>query len=417
MERGALEALGGILDRLGIRWVLIGALAANRYRVTARLTQDVDLLLADSGYALPVIRLAISADCHATEPPDLWSRGLPPGLRERGPRLERREGRGCFVVEGRVVRKLPPLPEGAAPGAPFLWAPDDVASRLHALDRDGVHAEVMYPNVGFFCIYAIEDRELQVASCRVYNDWVAERFGGEARLRPVGMLPDRDPAAAARELERLHGLGLRGAMLPAHSDARPYNDPVWEPVFEAAAGLAIPLSFHAGTGRSQVPAHGPGAAVVNYVTTVSGPMETVAYLCGAGVFARHPGLRAGMVECGAGWLAWTLEAMDDATREHGPWVRPKLAELPSAYFRRQGFVTFQRDPVGLANVARTGEHCLLWGSDYPHPEGTFPESRRVLEWEFRDLPQRVADRIVFANAAELYGVALPPEAGASSVTV
>ncbi len=116
-----------------------------------------------------------------------------------------------------------------------------------------------------------------------------------------------------------------------------------------------------------------------------------------------------MIECGAGWLAWTLDAMDDAYREHQAWVRPKLAELPSEYFRRQGFVTFQRDPVGLANLDRTGTRCLLWGSDHPHPEGTFPDSLRILEEQFADLPQPETDRIVFRNAAELYDIALPDE--------
>jgi predicted TIM-barrel fold metal-dependent hydrolase len=147
--------------------------------------------------------------------------------------------------------------------------------------------------------------------------------------------------------------------------------------------------------------------VVNYVATVSGPMETVAYLCASGVLERHPALRVGMVECGAGWLAWTLDAMDDIYREHRAWVRPVLREEPSAYFRRQGFVTFQRDPVGLANAGRTGAGCLLWGSDYPHPEGTFPDSLAVLERQFAGLPQELTDRVVFRNAAELYAIALP----------
>src|SRR5436309_15558011 len=81
-----------------------------------------------------------------------------------------------------------------------------------------------------------------------------------------------------------------------------------------------------------------------------------------------------MVECGSGWLAWVLHAMDDAYREHHMFVRPKLELLPSEYFRRQGAVTFQHDPVGLANIPFTGDRCLLWGSDYPHPGGTWPNS-------------------------------------------
>lgn len=354
-------------------------------------------------------RFAISADCHVTEPLELWTANLPAGQRERGPRVEERDGRTCLVVEDHVARKLPP--EVAAQGEPrrgaFLGAGDDVASRLRALDRDGVWAEVLYPNVAFFCTYTIEDPQLQVGTCRVYNEWIVDVFGACARTAPVGLLPVRDVDACVREVAWLADHGVASGLLPVHADFRPYNDAVYEPLWDAAEARGVALAFHVGTGRSQTPAHGPGATVVNYVTTVSSAMETVSYLCAAGVLERHPGLCVGMVECGAGWLAWTLEAMDDAYREHRAWVRPVLRELPSAYFRRQGFVTFQRDPVGIANVERTGARCLLWGSDHPHPEGTFPDSQRVLDEQLRDVPNEIAERIVFRNAAELYSFALP----------
>src|SRR5207247_2433318 len=132
-------------------------------------------------------------------------------------------------------------------------------------------------------------------------------------------------------------------------------------------------------------APGAGGAVINYVVTVAGPMETVAYRCGSGVLERHPKLCVVMVECGSGWLAWVLHAMDDAYREHHVFVRPKLALLPSEYFRRQGAVTFQRDPVGLANLPFTGDRSLMWRSDYPHPEGTWPHSQEVLARQLEGL--------------------------------
>jgi predicted TIM-barrel fold metal-dependent hydrolase len=363
--------------------------------------------------------ILISADGHVTEPGDLWARALPAGLRGRGPRIEARDGRVCFVVEDRVVRKLPvpaqPEWRAAAGGrVEFGWGASEVAERLAVLDRDGVWAEVLYPNVAFFCAFAIEDAALQVATCEVYNDWVAERFGAAPRFAPVGLLPVRDVPACVRLLGGFAARGLRAGLLPCHHDSRPYNDPAYEPLWEAAAAHRIPLSFHAGTGRSQTPAHGPGAAVVNYVVTVSGPMETVAMLCAAGVLGRHPGLRVAMIECGAGWLAWTLDAMDDAYREHAAFVRPRLSELPSAFYRRQGAVTFQRDPVGVANASRTGAGCLMWGSDYPHPEGTFPESRRIVAEQLVGVSAECAERIAWRNAAEWYGLAPPASAKASA---
>lgn len=348
----------------------------------------------------------ISADCHASEPVDLWKRNLPPSMCDRGPRLEVRDGRLGFVVEDHMAFKMPRSAEmeGRPDGPVERGFPgDDVAARSAALEKDGLWGEVLYPQTAFFCTFEVRDPALQAAICSVYNDWLSDTFGADPRFAGIALLPALDARAATRELERAAALALPGALLPAHADFRPYNDPAWEPVWETAEGLGVPLHFHAGTGRSQHPFRGDGAAVVNYVVTVSGPIETATVLCASGVLARHPGLKVGMVECGAGWLAWTLDSMDEATREHAAWVHPKLDELPSCYFRRQGFVTFQRDPVGLANVGRTGARCLLWGSDHPHPEGTFPDSRRILAEQMQDVPDEVARRIVCDNAVELYG--------------
>jgi len=351
-----------------------------------------------------VFERIISADCHVTEPLDLWRRELPPTLRARGPRLEVRDGRLGYVVEDRMAFKMPPLGGEPRPDGPLeIEMPgDNPATRAAALERDGVWGEVLYPQAGFFCTFEVEDPELQRGICRVYNDWLADTFGTDPRFAGIGLLPSLDRDACVAEMRRLAGLGLRGAMLPAHSDECHYNEPIWEPVWEAAAGLGVPLHFHAGTGRTQRPIRGDGAAVVNYVVTVSGLIETTSILCASGVLARHPDLRVGMVECGAGWLAWTLDSMDDATRDHAAWVRPKLPEPPSQYFRRQGFVTFQRDPVGIANLARTGARCLFWGSDYPHPEGTFPESRDILAQQFEGVADDIARRITHDNAVETY---------------
>ena len=231
--------------------------------------------------------LLISADSHVMEPLDLWTRHLPPRLRDRGPRVEARDGRACLLVEERVVRKFGAVDSGEE--SALHSAQDEVASglasfgarepdaRLRDLDRDGVWGEVMYPNLAFFCAHRIEDAEVEQATCRVYNDWVAEHFlQSSPRFCPVAIL------------------------------------------------------------------------------------------------------------------------------EHHAWVTPKLDLLPSEYFRRQGAVTFQNDPVGFHNLRFTGERSLMWGSDYPHPEGTWPESQKALAEQLADVPAHVAERITCRNAAELY---------------
>ncbi len=370
-------------------------------------------------------RMLVSADSHVMEPYDLWTRHLPAAIRAHGPRIEARGGANCLMVEDTVVRRLDTLqtadpvertsdadalhaPDGSERAKTFSMGASDPDNRLKDLDADGVWGEVIYPNLGFFCCYRIESAELQVATARVYNDWVADRFiGSSDRFAPVALIPVNDIDAGVAELERVAERGFRAALLPAHVDARPYNDPAYDRLWSAAAALKMPLTFHAGTGRTQTPAHGAGGAIVNYVVVVGAPMETVAYLCGAGVLERHPDLRVVMVECGSGWLAWALHAMDDAFREHQRWVRPKLKMLPSEYFRRQGAVTFQHDPVGIANLPFTGARCLMWGSDYPHPEGTWPNSRTVLERQLKGLAEDTIRKIVCDNAAELYGFHVP----------
>jgi predicted TIM-barrel fold metal-dependent hydrolase len=368
-------------------------------------------------------RTLISADSHVMEPLDLWTRHLPPDLRAAGPRVEMRDDATFFMVEDTVVRRFAlPRPDTGAPAgetrdaggtaAPsrktFVMGANDPDARLRDLDTDGVWGEVMYPNLGFFCCFRIENPALQVASARVYNDWVADTFIGVSdRFAPAGLIPVLDVPAAVVELERIAKRGFRVALLPSHIDVRPYNDAAYEPLWGAAEALAMPLSFHAGTGRTQTPAHGPGGAVVNYVLALGGPMETAAYLCGAGILARHPALRVAMVECGSGWLAWALSAMDDAYREHHMFVQPKLELLPSEYFRRQGFVTFQHDPVGFANVPFTGDACLMWGSDYPHPEGTWPHSHETLARQLAGVAEATVERVVCGNAAQLYRFRLP----------
>ncbi|MEO2168686.1 MAG: amidohydrolase family protein [bacterium] len=355
------------------------------------------------------IRLTISADGHINEPGDLWSRNLPAAMVDAGPRVEVRDGKIAMVVEGRVLRRLaiapPEMKEGDLANLGD-WGENDASSRLAALATDGVTGEVLYPTVTFFTAYSIKNAELQRAVCEIYNDWLRETFA-DPHFAPVAVLPSTDPAACVKELSRLAPKGVCAAMLPAHSDDLPFNRDEWECLWEAAAGLGISLSFHVGSGRHQAPIRGAGGAVANYVITCSGAIETASVLCASGILERHPKLRVVLVECGSGWLAWALNAMDEAYREHQAYVQPKLEELPSFYFRRQGSVTFQHDPVGIGNRHYTGDDCLMWGSDYPHPEGTFPHSQEILKADFAGVAQDSIDAMTWRNAARLYGLATP----------
>jgi predicted TIM-barrel fold metal-dependent hydrolase len=277
---------------------------------------------------------------------------------------------------------------------------------LRDLRTDGVAAEVIYPTIGLF-IFLMPDAGLQLACARVYNDWCAERFLPQSDVfAPAAIIPMSELPAAVAEIERVAALGFKAAMLPttAPEQAR-YNAVLYDPLWHAAAAARIPLSFHVGTGAAPISERGPGGAVINYLKVSLASQEVVSYFAAGGVLARHPSLHVVVVEAGAGWLAHVCERMDEAYTEHAQWVRPKLDALPSEYVKRQVHVTLGSDRAAILARDITSVAPLLWASDYPHPEGTWPHSRQVIERSFAGVPEAEIDAIVGTNAQRLYGLA------------
>jgi predicted TIM-barrel fold metal-dependent hydrolase len=348
----------------------------------------------------------VSADSHVFEPVTLWQERLPAPYRDRGPRVVEAGDWYVMAVEGMPDRKLSRVGEGAGTGD-LRRGSADLEARLADLARDGVAAEVVYPTLGLF-IDMIPDPALQMACACVYNDWLAETFLVRPDVFvPVAVVPVRDVGAAVGELSRVAAMGFRAAMIPTTPpEGTRYNQPVFDPLWEAAAAAGVPLSLHTGTGALPQSERGPGGAVINYAKVGLLSAETLCYFAAAGVLERFPGLHLVFVETGAGWLAYCCERMDEAFEEHAAWVSPRLAAPPSAYVRRQCHVTLGADRAPVLTRSITGVEPLLWASDYPHPEGTFPESRAVVARLFAGLPDDEARAIAGANAARLYGLAL-----------
>jgi predicted TIM-barrel fold metal-dependent hydrolase len=336
----------------------------------------------------------VSADSHISPRLELYQERLPAHLRHRAPRIEKREKGDYTVVEGQHARRV-----GEAEKKPHEREPED---RLKDLALDGVVAEVMYGGGA-----RMGDAELSLAIARVNNDWLAETFSPyRDRFAAGASIPMVDIDEAVKELRRAAKLGLRPAVLPDHVDERPWNSPDYDPFWAAAEELGMPLSFHVGFGRDPVRAHGPGGAITNYALVNSGMIETISHLASGGILERFPGLRVTMVECGIGWLAWAMQILDEAHVKHAHWARPRLAEPPSFYIRRQMTLTFQEDAVGLSLLGYTGANTVMWGNDYPHHEGTWPHSREVVARLFADLPEAETRQIIHENAKKLYGFAV-----------
>jgi predicted TIM-barrel fold metal-dependent hydrolase len=365
----------------------------------------------------------VSADCHVSEPADLWEKRIESKFRHRIPRIEVDEdGEKWSVVEGhRPVRVREIKMEGEDLERAKAGSRDPL-ERIRDGARDGIDAEVVYPNKGLQH-WTSPDAELQTAVCRVWNDWaLPEVFKGyEDRMAPAACIAPLDVATAIQEVQRVAAMGYRHLFLPVQPQGNAsverrigYNHPMFDPLWATIQDAGLPISLHVGTGKDPRTSTGNGGAVINYVwNALATAIEPVVQFSAAGIMERFPNLKVVTVEAGIGWLAWTLWAADEGYNKHHFAVRPKLQMLPSEYWKRQGYSTFGDDPMGIDNLKYTGgsEH-VLWGNDYPHHEGTWPHSAEAVERTMGHLPEAEKRNILGLNAAKLYGFTVPEGYGA-----
>ena len=364
----------------------------------------------------------VSADGHVVEPANLWIERMDFRFRERAPRIDSKPDNDYYLIDG-----LPPSPAGlegviveekisgkierplgqrvknTRPGA---WDPK---ARMADQELDNITAEVIYPGLFGLQFFNVEDAEYQRECMRVYNDWLSEFCAAAPqRLLGAGLLPFAGPVEwAMEEARRVAKKGLRTLLIPAEVRGRMYAAPEYEKLWSALEELNLPVGTHAGTGTGEalsakVKRLGLGMAVTD--SKIMQPMRALADLIWAGVPQRHPKLRFVIVEGGIGWIASLLRFMDHWWSDHRHWMQPHLDESPGTYFRRQFWATFEDDRPGLLTRELLGVDRLMWGSDYPHTEGTFPKSREQIEQDFAGIPQREVRAMVANNAARLYGV-------------
>ena len=358
----------------------------------------------------------VSADCHANEPKELWHERMPEADHARIPGVSVDEqGRSWQKTEGfRPIRLQGVRFEGE--DRERNQTGRTPKERLRDHERDGIDAEIIFPNKGL-AMWATPDPEFSQRMCRAWNDWAWETFGPyNDRLAPMACIAPGDLAGAICEVERSARRGFRGLCLPckpvwgAHDADHPnYNLPQFDPLWQVVEAVGLPMTFHVSTGRDPRAARGHGGAVVNYVAHSLAPtIEPIANLCASGVTERFPGLRFGSIEAGIGWVAWALTAMDEAYRKHHMWVRPTLKRLPSEVFREHGFASFGEDPPGLETGRRFGLiENFLWANDYPHHEGTWPHSAEAIERTMGTLSDADRAAVLGGNAARIFGFEAP----------
>jgi predicted TIM-barrel fold metal-dependent hydrolase len=300
----------------------------------------------------------------------------------------------------------------------------DVDARVDLMDEQGIWAQIVYPNtVGFGGqkFFDIADETLRRLSVELYNDAMAEiQACSGSRLFPMGIVPWWDVDLAVAEIERMATLGLRGinTTTAPHDHGLPdLGDEHWNPMWEVASGLGLPVNFHIGASESSLSWFGSvpwpslngdqklglGSAMM-YLNN-AGVIGNIIY---SGVLERYPELQIVSVESGVGWIPFLLKALDYQAGEMTPGSMDHLSMAPSDYFRRQIHSCFWFERSGIAEAIETvGAEHLMFETDFPHPTCIYPDGLEFAEAALADVADDAVAGIMGLNAARLYRIPLP----------
>jgi predicted TIM-barrel fold metal-dependent hydrolase len=290
---------------------------------------------------------------------------------------------------------------------PGYWDP---VERLKDMDDDGVDVEVIYSEVSAFR-YLGEITEGQDESVRAFND-VLHGFASAdpKRLVVSYQIPIHDIDLAVAEVRRVVELGAKSLQIPVFPSEfglPEYFDERYEPLFGLIQETGLPLCCHIGlnTNLDDVARRDPtpNLGVMVPLTPLMTAEAFGMWIMG-GVFERFPGLRVVFVEPGLTWVAWWLDIVDDMVRRQG-YQFPAISELPSAYYHRNVHLTFIDEALGLHRMRDVlGVENLLWSTDFPHPVTSWPNSRRIVEEQFSEVPAGERELILSGNATRVWNL-------------
>jgi len=373
---------------------------------------------------VPERYMVISSDCHAGLPNEEYRPYLDP--QHRGAfddfLAEREAARQQFAIMGNKEFEDEWFSENEE-GLRGGW---DAERRDKELDADGVVGEVIFPDADAVLggasapfgaglgMSSQTDPELLMAGARAHNRWLAELCGDSPeRRRGVALVPiHHEVGAAVTEIRRAHASGLHGGILVASmwGDDPAYHDRRYDPVWAVCEELHMPVHTHSGAADRDAYGTGPGF-VGMYTTEVRfWAARPIHFLMFSGVFERFPGLRFAVTECGAYWAAdllWLMDMVYDGDHGTKKLARDAVGDLtmrPSEYFDRNC-------GIGAANTRRRdltrryeiGVDNIMWGNDFPHPEGTWPHTAEFLRSAFWDIPVDETARMLGLAAADFYG--------------
>jgi len=375
----------------------------------------------------------IDADAHVNPPPTFWDEYLPAKLRGRGPKIEsgsEKDGHDWVVFEGQR-KPLMIVTSVAGQGADHRTLGRLVelgiggyepSVRLADMTLDGVQQAVLFGGGPL----GSADNELFVESFQAYNRWLADFCDYDSkRLIGAAYLPMQEVGQSIEMLKDAARRGLRAVNIPAFpmsenslkggggfaaqvlaltgdpDGPRQYDSPEFDPFWKAAIDHDLAITIHLG---ARVARPGMPHAMVHSVMSKVCMAEPISMMIFGGVFDRFPQLRFGSIESGVGWMAWMAEYMDNFYNQHPSWAKVKLKELPSYYMDHNVYGSFIRDPIGVSLRNRKGGKNIMWSSDYPHSETTWPHSKVEIERQFEGVSDEERQPILYDNARKFFGL-------------
>jgi predicted TIM-barrel fold metal-dependent hydrolase len=376
----------------------------------------------------------ISGDSHLDFPPERWTQRVPAKWRDRAPRrIKLANGDDAFIIENR----RPHSPSLQITGTGGAYDQHDIngvsydgpgtgspAQRLTEQDQDGVDAEILYTHPSYVSSWrGISDDEPYLALIRAYNSWLIEEYCSFApdRLIAMGVIPDTSVSDAIAELEFCARAGYKGVCLYKFPSGKGYALPEDDRFWGAATDLDMPVTAHTNGGTTRfsregpvyrysetpdraAPGRDPVSLLVRFTSdNALAPLQ----LAFAGVFDRFPKLRVYWAETQVGWLPYCLSQIDDNYERNRYWAErdwrmQPLKCKPSEYLRERNLWGFMKDPLGVRLRHDIGVKALLWGSDFAHATGDWPESRRVIDETFVGVPADERYAMLAGNAIKFF---------------
>ncbi|MBW2271154.1 MAG: amidohydrolase [Deltaproteobacteria bacterium] len=366
--------------------------------------------------------LLISSDCHAGTLPDQTRGYVAPKFRDAfdawladgaGRQRRRADHTGAAIYGDEALAEFNVDVTDQGGQMAGAW---DSKRRLEEMNGDGVVAEVIYPgggvetitpfDVGLMTYQYPQAPEIWLEGCRAYNRWLVE-FCAEVpgRRAGVGLITIDDIDVAVSEIREMRDGGLTGGIvLPIDTNGHPYyNHPRYEPLWAVCEDLDVPIHSHVGWTPNYGDHKGSlGIFLYEISWWAHRPFH---FLTWSGVFERYPKLRFIMTEQGATWVVPTLADLD--SKYEMPMFRHMRRELPrhpSEYFARNCYIGAAFMTGDVVEVRHEiGVDKLMWGSDYPHIEGSWPHTAEDLAETFAGVPRSECEKMLGGTAAEVFG--------------